>query len=519
MFQVLKRHFSRYTPEMVARGLRHRPRDVPAGGGRARPATRAASAPAPSATPSAGPTTPSASQYIRAASILQMLLGNIGRPGGGILALRGHASIQGSTDIPTLFDMLPGYVPMPHAHREQDLAAFIAANTGDKGFWGNRDAYVVSLLKAWFGDAAQPDNDFCFDHLPRLTGDHSRFTTVMDQASGKVHGYFVIGENPAIGTANARMQRRASRSSSGSSSGTSTWSRRPRSGRTDRRSRPASSARRTSAPRCSSCPPPPTARRTAPSPTPNGCCSGTHKAVEPPGDCRSDLWFYYQLGARIRRRLAGSTDREDRPMQDLTWEYPIDGRRGEPSADAVLREINGTGPATRPLRLHRPEERRLDGVRLLDLLRRLRRRGQPVHAAQARQGAGPRRGGVGLGVAGEPAHALQPRLGRPRRRTVERAQRLIWWNADERTWTGGDVPDFAADQPPDYRPTRGRPGAEAIGGTSRSSCRPTARRWLYAPAGLARRPDARALRAAGVAGAQRALPRAAAEPGPPGVTP
>ena len=93
-------------------------------------------------------------QYIRAASILQMLLGNIGRPGGGILALRGHASIQGSTDIPTLFDMLPGYIPMPHAHREQDLETYIAANTGDKGFWGNIDAYVVSLLKAWFGDAA-----------------------------------------------------------------------------------------------------------------------------------------------------------------------------------------------------------------------------------------------------------------------------------------------------------------------------------------------------------------------------
>jgi formate dehydrogenase major subunit len=56
-------------------------------------------------------------QYIRTASILQALLGNIGRPGGGILALRGHASIQGSTDIPTLFDLLPGYTPMPHAHR------------------------------------------------------------------------------------------------------------------------------------------------------------------------------------------------------------------------------------------------------------------------------------------------------------------------------------------------------------------------------------------------------------------
>ena len=69
-------------------------------------------------------------QYIRAASILQLLLGNIGRPGGGILALRGHASIQGSTDIPTLFDLLPGYIPMPHAHKDESLDTFIRDRGG-----------------------------------------------------------------------------------------------------------------------------------------------------------------------------------------------------------------------------------------------------------------------------------------------------------------------------------------------------------------------------------------------------
>ena len=127
-------------------------------------------------------------QYIRAASILQALLGNIGRPGGGILALRGHASIQGSTDIPTLFDLLPGYIPMPHAHREQDLDSFVENNSGEKGFWGNMDAYLVSLLKAWFGDAATPENDFCFDHLPRLDGDHSSFRTVPTRRAGRCPG-------------------------------------------------------------------------------------------------------------------------------------------------------------------------------------------------------------------------------------------------------------------------------------------------------------------------------------------
>ena len=93
-------------------------------------------------------------QYIRTASILQALLGNMGRPGGGIMALRGHASIQGSTDIPTLFNLLPGYLPMPHADQHESLEEYCADAAGTGGFWGNKRAYMVSLLKAWWGDAA-----------------------------------------------------------------------------------------------------------------------------------------------------------------------------------------------------------------------------------------------------------------------------------------------------------------------------------------------------------------------------
>ena len=93
-------------------------------------------------------------QYIRTAAILQLLLGNIGRPGGGILALRGHASIQGSTDIPTLFDLLPGYLPMPHVHGNEDLATYVHAESMDKGFWANMGTYMVSLLKAWWGESS-----------------------------------------------------------------------------------------------------------------------------------------------------------------------------------------------------------------------------------------------------------------------------------------------------------------------------------------------------------------------------
>ena len=150
-------------------------------------------------------------QYIRTASIIQLLLGNIGRPGGGIMALRGHASIQGSTDIPTLYDILPGYLPMPAAEAHESLHDYIEQSSPPAGYWANMGAYTVSLLKAWWGDAATAENDFCFDHLPRLTGDHSYYTSLAGMVDGTVKGCFVMGENPAVGAANGGYNRAALR--------------------------------------------------------------------------------------------------------------------------------------------------------------------------------------------------------------------------------------------------------------------------------------------------------------------
>ena len=139
VFQILKRHFARYTPEMVEQMC-----GVPAGpfqrvcelltqnSGRERTTAFVYSVGWTQHTVGV--------QYIRTASILQALLGNIGRPGGGILALRGHASIQGSTDIPTLFDLLPGYIPMPHAHTNTDFDTFLEAESAKNGYWANMPA-------------------------------------------------------------------------------------------------------------------------------------------------------------------------------------------------------------------------------------------------------------------------------------------------------------------------------------------------------------------------------------------
>jgi formate dehydrogenase major subunit len=113
-------------------------------------------------------------QTIRAATILQLLLGNIGRPGGGILALRGHASIQGSTDIPTLYNLLPGYLKAPSARKTHDtLDLYIATETMPTGYWSNFPKFIVSLLKAWYGAAALRQNEYGYNWLPKSVGDHS----------------------------------------------------------------------------------------------------------------------------------------------------------------------------------------------------------------------------------------------------------------------------------------------------------------------------------------------------------
>ncbi len=184
VFQVLKRHFARYTPEMVERicGV---PPDIfdqvcawlTENSGRDRTTAFVYSVGWTQHTVGV--------QNIRTASILQALLGNIGRPGGGILALRGHASIQGSTDIPTLFDLLPGYIPMPHAHANEDLDSFVAAEATQKGYWAEHARLHGEPAEGLVGRRPRrADNDFCFDYLPRLTGSHGTYETVMASSPG-----------------------------------------------------------------------------------------------------------------------------------------------------------------------------------------------------------------------------------------------------------------------------------------------------------------------------------------------
>ncbi len=147
-------------------------------------------------------------QIIRTASILQTLLGNMGRPGGGIMALRGHASIQGSTDIPTLYDLLPGYLPQPTSDKTHDtLDEYVKYEGLPTGYWVHFKEFMVSLLKAYYGEAATQGNDFCYNWLPRLDDDYSMILAFQRMAKGDFDGYFLFGQNPAAGSVNAKVVR------------------------------------------------------------------------------------------------------------------------------------------------------------------------------------------------------------------------------------------------------------------------------------------------------------------------
>ncbi|MDQ1672689.1 MAG: formate dehydrogenase major subunit, partial [Frankiaceae bacterium] len=341
VWQILKRHFSRYTPEMVEQicGIPQRQFfDV------ADAWTRNSNRDRTTAfVYSVGWTQRTVGvQYIRTGAILQLLLGNMGRPGGGIMALRGHASIQGSTDIPTLYNLLPGYMPMPEAGQDS-FEAYIESIRGanQKGFWGNADAYMANLLKAYWGEHATPENGFAFDYLPRINGDHGTYRTVLDMIAGKVAGYFVLGQNPAVGSANGRAQRLGLANLDWlvvrdlvEIETATFWKNAPEietgeivptECRTEVFFLPAASH----------------AEKEGTFTQTQRLLQWREKAVEAPDDCTSELWFFYHLGRKLRERLQASDDPRDRPLLDLMWDYPTHGPKAEPSGEAVLKEING----------------------------------------------------------------------------------------------------------------------------------------------------------------------------------
>jgi len=485
VYQILKRHFARYTPEMVEQVC-----GVPRGEFLRVCETWTANSGRERTTAvvyAVGWTQHSVGvQYIRTAAIIQLLLGNIGRPGGGIMAMRGHASIQGSTDIPTLFNLLPGYLPMPSASAHEDLSSYIERIRGDKqkGFWRNADAYVISLLKEYWGDAATAGNDYCFDYLPRLTGDHGTYRTTMDMIDGKVYGYFLLGQNPAVGSAHGKLQRLGlanldwlvvrdlamieSATFWRDSPEVETGEIVPEQCRTEVFFFPAASH----------------VEKEGTFTQTQRMLQWREKAVDPKGDQRSELWFFYHLGRLVKGRLKDSTDERDRPIQDLNWNYEVHG--DEPSAASVLRAINGHDLAT---------GRMLDGY--------LQLKADGTTSCGCWIYSGVYADGVNQAARRKPRDRQDPTAlewgwawpynrrilynrasADPQGRPWSERKKYVWWDEEKGEWTGHDVPDFEKTKPPTYVPPEGAVGAQALRGDDPFVMQADGKGWLYVPDGL-----------------------------------
>jgi formate dehydrogenase major subunit len=492
VYQILKRHYARYTPEMVEQtcGV---PKEAfldvcrawTQNSGRERTTALVYSV---------GWTQHSVGvQYIRTGAIIQLLLGNMGRPGGGVMALRGHASIQGSTDIPTLFNLLPGYLPMPDGSTHHSLQEWVDSvrKPGAKGFWTNAGAYAVNLLKAYWGDAATADNDFCFDYLPRITGDHGTYRSVLDMIDGKVKGYFLLGQNPAVGSAHGRAQRLGMANLDWlvvrdlyEIESATFWKDSPEIAtgeivteecRTEVFLFPAASH----------------VEKEGTFTQTQRMLQWREKAVDPPGDCRSELWFFYHLGRILRERLADSPDERDRPLLDLAWDYPVHGPAassgwGEPSAEAVLMEINGYEvESKRPLSAF--TEMKDDGSTLGGCWIYT-----GVYADGVNQAARRKPAGEQSYVAPEwgwawPANRriLYNRASAdPEGRPWSERKKYVWWDEDRAEWTGVDVPDFQKAKPPSYRSPEGADGTDALEGIDPFIMQGDGKGALYVPQGL-----------------------------------
>jgi formate dehydrogenase major subunit len=489
VINVLKRHFERYTSELVERicGITpeqfHQVADLLIeNSGRERTSALCYAVGWTQHTAGA--------QMIRAGAILQLLLGNIGRPGGGIMALRGHASIQGSTDIPTLYDLLPGYLHMPHAREgELDLAAYLDSGGDATGWWSNLPKYAVSLLKAWFGDAATAENDYGFEHLPKITGNHSHFPTSLRALDGGLDGMFLMGENPAVGSMHAGLQRRALASVKWlvvrdlvEVESASFWYDSPevRDGElktediaTEVFLMPAASH----------------VEKAGTFTNTQRLIQFRDKALEPPGDARSELWFMHHLFKRVQAHYAGSTVKRDWPIVNLRWDYTEHGTQCEPDVEDVMREINGYETAT---------------GRLVDDFTELEDDGSTacgcwiysgIFAGNVNQARRRDPGDVskpGGSVSPEWAWAwpanrriLYSRASAdPQGKPWSERKKHIWWDEQQRQWTGYDVPDFPVDKPPGYTPPPDAEGMDAIGGADPFIMMADGLGWLYAPSGL-----------------------------------
>jgi formate dehydrogenase major subunit len=334
VFQLLRRQYSRYTPDMVERvcGIPKVKFEEVAQlfCGNSGPEKTGSITYALNLTQHT-----TGVENIRSLCMLQLLLGNVGRPGGGVVALRGHANVQGATDLELLYHELPGYMAMPLRDLHPDLKTYLEKETPKGGYWVNKPKFFVSLLKAFYGDAATKDNDFGYDWIPkRAKADaYSHQHIFVDMYNGVIKGFLADGQNPAVGGPNAKLARAAMQKLDWLvvkdiflTETADIWKApgvKPKDVKTEVFFLPA-----------------------APAAEKDGSLTNTmrliqwhEKAVTPPGDVTSDAEFFCSLAQRLQKLYAGSTKDRDKGFLGANFKYGDNPK--EPDMQLVLREING----------------------------------------------------------------------------------------------------------------------------------------------------------------------------------
>ncbi|HEX6880050.1 MAG TPA: molybdopterin dinucleotide binding domain-containing protein, partial [Terriglobales bacterium] len=342
----------------------------------------------------------------------------------------------------------------------------------------------ISLMKAWYGEHAQRENTWCFDLLPKLTGDHSHFGFWLDMADGKMDGLFVMGQNPAVGGSNGRLERAALAKLNWlvvrdmvEIETASFWYNSPEVERGELKTKEiatevflfpaAGSAEK------------------------EGTFTNTQRllqfrelAVHPPGDARSETWFMYHLGRRLKKKVEGKSGVRYEPLQKLQWDLQTKGPYAEPSVTQVLKEINGWEVAS---------------GKLLPNYKALRNDGSTACGCWIYSGVFPEEH-LNKALIREPNDYLGHGWGfswpndvrilynrcsaRPDGTPWSERKKLVWWDEDKQEWTGIDKPDFDKKKRPDYQPAPDATGTDALPGDKPFILHADGMGWIYVSTGL-----------------------------------
>ena len=337
VFQILKEHVARYTPEAVS-NITGCPVDTFLVAAKAYAASGAAGK-AGTILYALGTTQHTyGTQNVRSYAMLQLLLGNVGIAGGGINAMRGESNVQGSTDHCLLYHILPGYLKVS-ANTDTTLDAHIKRATpttndpNSANWWGNYDKYIVSLLKAWYGDAATKDNEFGFHYLPKVQSgvDYSHIALFEAMDEGIIKGLMCWGQNPAVGGPDANLERAAMDkldwmlvTDMWHTETANHWKRpgvNPANIKTEVFLLPAKNSWEKEG-----------------SVTNSGRWSQwRYKCADGPGEADDDLWMQTEIYRRLNELYASEGGPNAEAITKLTWDYGA----GHPDVRAVAKEING----------------------------------------------------------------------------------------------------------------------------------------------------------------------------------